>query len=45
MITLNITPTTRKQTFNDAQTMTRADRRHAFVRALKNNVSFAEFEG
>ena len=40
-----ITITTRKQPFNDAQTMTLADRGRAYVRALKNNVSFAKFEG
>ena len=39
------TYTTRKTAFNDAQTMTLADRGRAFVRALKNNVSFAKFEG
>ena len=36
--------TTRKQAFNDAQTMTLADRGRALVRALKNNVNFAKFK-
>ena len=36
--------TTRKQAFNDAQTIIRVDRGRTFVHAVKNNVSFAKFE-
>ena len=39
------TYTTRKTAFNDAQLMTHTNRGHAFVRALKINVSFPKFEG
>nr|KAJ0218187.1 hypothetical protein LSAT_V11C300112840 [Lactuca sativa] len=36
--------TTRKTAFYDAQSMTRADREHAFERALKIDVSFPKYE-
>nr|KAJ0187692.1 hypothetical protein LSAT_V11C900494770 [Lactuca sativa] len=37
--------TTRKIAFNDAQTMTLADSRYAFLSVLKNSVRLPKFEG
>ena len=36
--------TTRKTAFYDAQSMTRADKEHAFERALKIDVNFPKYE-